>query len=210
MRWESPGDLDPVVDIEGARKDPDLFLDNRKPPLILDEIQYAPEIVNAIKRCVDQDRRAGQYVLTGSQQWGVLKSLSESLAGRAVLVDLEGFSVAESCGLGDRVPWLKKWLDAPNPSFLESVSRAPFEMTVYERIWRGQLPEATTLPLDVIPDFLSSYRRTYIERDVRLLADVSDAQTFGRFLGLAGALAMTQDSANQRPTVIGGLGFTTL
>jgi len=88
--------LDPVTDVEGARRDPDLFLDNRKPPLVLDEIQYAPDLVTAIKRRVDRDRRPGQYVLTGSQRWGVLRSLSESLAGRAVLIDMEGFSDAES------------------------------------------------------------------------------------------------------------------
>jgi len=84
--------FDPAVDVGNARRDPDLFLDNHAAPLILDEIQYAPELVAAIKRRVDRapgarsvGRKAGMYVLTGSQQWSVLKSASESLAGRAEL-----------------------------------------------------------------------------------------------------------------------------
>jgi hypothetical protein len=189
--------LDPAIDVEGARRDPDLFLENRKAPLVLDEIQYAPELVGAIKRRVDRDRKPGQYVLTGSQQWGVLKSLSESLAGRAVLIELEGFSVAEATGLGDRPPWFRHWLSTPGHAFPSLVELVPSTMSLYERIWRGHLPEALSLPLDVIPDFHASYRRTYIERDVRLLANVSDAQVFGRFLGLAGALTAQEVNGSQ-------------
>jgi predicted AAA+ superfamily ATPase len=90
--------FDPAMDIGNARHHPDLFLDNHPPPLVLDEIQYAPELVAAIKRRVDRiraaepaDRAPGLYVLTGSQQWSVLKSASESLAGRAAFLDMEGF-----------------------------------------------------------------------------------------------------------------------
>ena len=84
--------LDPIVDIGNARADPDLFLDNHPSPLILDEIQYAPELVPAIKRRVDNNKQAGMYILTGSQQWSVLKSISESLAGRAILINLDSCS----------------------------------------------------------------------------------------------------------------------
>ena len=93
-RWDAVV-FDPALDVGNARADPDLFLDNHPAPLVLDEIQYAPELVPALKRRVDRVRRPGQYVLTGSQQWSVLKSASESLAGRAVFLDLEGFSLAE-------------------------------------------------------------------------------------------------------------------
>ena len=88
--------LDPVIDVENVRQDPDLFLDNHpRSPLLLDEIQYAPELVAAIKRRVDRDRRPGQFVLTGSQQWEVMKSLAESLAGRAVFIEMNGFNLAD-------------------------------------------------------------------------------------------------------------------
>ena len=72
--------FDPVIDIENAKRDPDLFLANRRPPVILDEIQYVPELVPAIKRRIDKDRSSGQYLITGSQQWQVMKNISESLA----------------------------------------------------------------------------------------------------------------------------------
>ena len=85
--------FDPVIDVENARQDPELFLNNRLPPVILDEIQYAPELISAIKRRVDRDRRPGQYILTGSQQWGVLRSVSENFAGKTVFLDFEGFRV---------------------------------------------------------------------------------------------------------------------
>ena len=82
--------FDPVVDVGNARADPELFLQNHPSPLILDEIQYCPEVVSCIKRRVDEDKHPGMYILTGSQQWSVLKSISESLAGRAVFMDLNG------------------------------------------------------------------------------------------------------------------------
>ena len=85
--------FDPFVDIENARKDPDLFLSNHKTPLILDEIQYAPELVSALKRKIDQNRSPGQYFLTGSQQWSVIQSMSESLAGRTAFIHLNGFAL---------------------------------------------------------------------------------------------------------------------
>ncbi|OGT52456.1 MAG: hypothetical protein A3F17_01645 [Gammaproteobacteria bacterium RIFCSPHIGHO2_12_FULL_41_15] len=75
--------FDPVQDIQNARADPELFLNNNPPPVILDEIQYAPELIPAIKRRIDTLQKPGLYLLIGSQQWGVLKEVSESLAGRA-------------------------------------------------------------------------------------------------------------------------------
>lgn len=75
--------FDPVNDIAGAKGDPDIFLDNYPSPLILDEIQYAPELVPAIKRRVDVGKQNGMYILMGSQQWAVIKNVAESLAIKA-------------------------------------------------------------------------------------------------------------------------------
>lgn len=187
--------FDPVVDVENARQDPDLFLANHRTPLVLDEIQYAPELVASIKRRIDQDRRPGQYLITGSQQWGVLSSIAESLAGRAVFLDLEGFCLAELAG--STASWLAAWLQAPR-AFLDSQPRRlPLERNLYEQLWRGWLPEAATLDLEVIPEFYAAYQRTYIERDVRLLAEVSDWQLFGRFLQLAAALTAQEINHSQ-------------
>ncbi len=100
--------FDPVEDIENARQDPTFFLKNRPSPLILDEIQYAPEVVASIKRKIDKDRSPGQFILTGSQQWGVMKHLADSLAGRAVILELEPFSLGEVAENSPKRPWLKR------------------------------------------------------------------------------------------------------
>ncbi len=188
--------FDPVLDVGNARQDPELFLNNRRPPLILDEIQYAPELVPVIKRRIDQDRSPGQYILTGSQQWGVLRSVAESLAGRAVFLDLECFSLAEAADRSD-CTWLQNWLADPVLFFKQGVQRLKMSHTLYEQLWRGFLPEAQFLPLDTIPDFHAAYQRTYIERDVRLLADISDWQLFGRFLRLVAALTAQEINFSQ-------------
>ncbi len=180
--------FDPAQDIGNARQDPDLFLDNHPTPLILDEIQFAPELVAAIKRRVDQNRTPGQYLLTGSQQWSVLRNLAESLAGRAVFLDLEGFSLGEVAQQGPASAWLPVWLQDPSGFLAGQHTRLQLPYNPFELIWRGSLPEATRLPLEVLPDFWAAYFRTYVERDVRLLAEVADWHLFGRFVRLAAAL----------------------
>ena len=189
--------FDPVIDVENARQDPELFLNNHPTPLILDEIQYAPELVASIKRRIDLDRAPGQYILTGSQQWGVMKSMSESLAGRAVFLDLYSFCLLEISQSDFTMPWIVRWLDSPDVFLAKRQSRLPAKITLYEQLWRGFLPEAQFLSLDVIPDFLGAYQRTYIERDVRLLAEVSDLQLFGRFLQLVSALTAQEINFSQ-------------
>jgi predicted AAA+ superfamily ATPase len=142
--------FDPVIDVENARKDPELFLNNHRTPLVLDEIQYAAELVPSVKRSIDRNRAPGQYLITGSQQWGVLKSIAESLAGRAVFLDLEGFTLAEIARSTSQRPWLAAWLEDPT-SFLElRPERLVLEATLYEQLWRGWLPEAQLLPCDSV------------------------------------------------------------
>lgn len=180
--------FDPVQDIGNARKDPDLFLDNHPAPVILDEIQYVPELVAALKRRVDRDRRPGLYLVTGSQQWHVLRNMAESLAGRATFLDMEGFCLGELAGADPGAAWLRAWLEDP-PGFLRRDWKTlPLPYGPAEVVWRGSLPEATSLPREVLPDFWSSYFRTYVERDVRLLAEVTDWHAFGDFVRLAAAL----------------------
>lgn len=196
--------FDPVVDVENARQDPDLFLDNHPgSPLLLDEIQYAPELVAAIKRRVDKDRKPGQFVLTGSQQWEVMKSLAESLAGRAVFIEMDGFSLAEMSGQIDGAGWLASWLEDPEGFVCGGYDLVTLEHTLYETLWRGFLPDATTLPIEMVADFHEAYIKTYIERDVRLLADVSEWQTFSRFIRLVAALTAQEINYSQLGREIG-------
>ena len=89
--------FDPVIDIGNARQDPELFLDQYPPPVILDEVQYVPDLLAVIKRRADEDRRPGQYLLTGSQNPMLLESVSESMAGRVAVLDLHFLSLSERC-----------------------------------------------------------------------------------------------------------------
>lgn len=179
--------FDPAIDVENARKDPELFLKNRKIPLILDEVQYAPELISLLKRKIDEDQSSGQYLLTGSQQWGVLKNVSESLAGRAVFVDLEGFSLLEIANIEEESSWLERWLENPDDFIKFKHNKIDLPNTLFEHLWIGGMPKVQFLKFENIQNFHSAYQRTYIERDIRLLANISDLQLFGRFVRLVAA-----------------------
>jgi predicted AAA+ superfamily ATPase len=141
--------FDPVIDVGNARSDPELFLNNHPAPLILDEIQYCPEVVSCIKRAVDRNKHPGMYILTGLQQWSVIKSISESLAGRAVFLDLEGFMLSE---INESIPsssWLERYLDNPQSFVKEKHDTIPIKRTIYEYLWRGWLPEMDAIPEDL-------------------------------------------------------------
>jgi predicted AAA+ superfamily ATPase len=194
--------FDPVTDIENARLDPDLFLDNHPGPAVLDEIQYAPELVAALKRRIDRiGDRPGQYVLTGSQQWQVMRVLTESLAGRAVFVDLHGLSLAEWGDAPDAL-WVRDWLAAPG-AIPSRTSGRRLGKPLNRWLWRGSLPGTLTVDDAWIPAFWDGYQRTYIERDARALADLHDWQQFGLFLRLAGALTAQEVNASQLGREIG-------
>lgn len=195
--------FDPVHDIQNARVDPELFLENNPPPLILDEIQYVPELVPIIKRRVDKSKKAGQYILTGSQQWGILKHISESLAGRAAISHLDGFSLSELAEKAATTPWIERWLNDPDSFFDTIPNRLNLPFTLYEQLWRGFFPEARFLDLSLIPTFHYSYQSTYIQKDIRLLADISDISLFGRFIRLAAAMSAQEINYSQLGREIG-------
>ena len=183
--------FDPVIDLGNAREDPELFLDQYPPPLILDEVQYAPELLTVIKRRVDEDSTPGQYLLTGSLNLMLLRSVSESMAGRVAVLELPFLSLAERCGHAATAhPWVED-LFAPDPlSRLRRHQRLPpraIEATLASRLWRGGFPRHLDHDDEILPDLLSSYVRTYVERDVRSVAAVEDAALFTRFVGLCAA-----------------------
>lgn len=142
-----------MIDIGNARNDPELFLKNHRPPLILDEIQYCPELIPSIKRLVDESKKPGMFILTGSQQWSVMKSICESLAGRAVFLDIEGFSLGEIAETVSEQSWLLRYLDDPWKFVKSEQTRLNLKRTIYECIWRGFLPEMDFLPEDLAGDF---------------------------------------------------------
>jgi len=175
--------LDDPLALNLARQDPALFMQRFPPPVLIDEIQYAPGLLPYIKLAVDNDRQPGQFWLTGSQQFQVMNNVSESLAGRVGIMRLFGLSRRECLGQGkNQQPFLPSVELFHNQ---RSGSRTLHEL--YAAIWRGSFP---ALALDAGMDwdmFLSSYVQTYLQRDVRDLAQVGDEMAFLRFLRTAAA-----------------------
>ena len=195
--------FDPVNDIAGARSDPDLFLDNYPAPLILDEIQYAPQLVPALKRRIDHKKENRQYILTGSQQWSVMKNIAESMAGRAVFINLSGFCLSEIAEQISEKNWLARWLENPDAFIRNPSARLNLSRTVYEQLWRGWLPKADFLDMDLIQTYYRGYMQTYLERDVRMIADISALDELGKFTQLVSALTAQEINYSQLGREIG-------
>jgi uncharacterized protein len=175
---------DPLV-LSLAKEDPALFMQRFPPPVLIDEIQYAPELLPYIKMEVDKNRQPNLFWLTGSQQFHLMKGVSESLAGRVGVVHLLGLSRRELMGHSrESRPFL------PTPDKIKSGSGSAETLTLkelYRLIWRGSFP-AIALNKDMDRDlFYSSYVQTYLQRDVRDLARVGDEMAFLRFLRAAAA-----------------------
>lgn len=173
---------DPLI-LNLAKQDPALFLQRFPPPVFIDEIQYAPELLPYIKMEADRRHESGLFWLTGSQQFHLMKGVSESLAGRVAVIQLMGLSERELSGHGDESrPFL--------PSSEQIQIRSGANLTLkqlYRLIWRGAFP-AIALNNDMDRDlFYSSYTRTYLQRDIRELSRVGDEMAFLRFLRAAAA-----------------------
>lgn len=201
--------FDPVIDVGNARQDPEFFIDQHPPPIILDEIQYAPELLPVIKRRIDRREAPGQYFLTGSQNLSLLRNVSESLAGRAVVLELGPLTLAERRGLrvAPHPAWLQRLLDAAGalPDFAshERLRGEGLLTTVFEVLWRGGYPRTLDLSPEFIVDVMQSYVRTYVERDIRALANVQDQQQFSRFLALCAAMTAQEINHSQMGRDIG-------
>ena len=168
---------------ELALNDPELFLQRYKAPLIIDEIQYAPSILSYIKIAVDNSDKKGQYWLTGSQQFHMMKNVTESLAGRVAIVDLKGLSLKELDGL-EQAPFIPT---ADNIENMRKSSKYHDLTDIYERIWRGSYPEVNTNTDTDWETFYKSYLRTYIERDIKDLNAVKNEMDFIKFLKVLAA-----------------------
>ncbi|MBC2716035.1 MAG: ATP-binding protein [Desulfobacteraceae bacterium] len=175
---------DPLV-LSLAKEDPALFMQRFPPPVLIDEIQYAPDLLPHIKMAVDRDRKPSLFWLTGSQQFHLMKGVSESLAGRIGVIHLLGFSRRESVG---RKHECKPFL--PVADLIQDRLKTGNKITLkelYRLIWRGSFPEIS-LNENIDRDlFYSSYVQTYLQRDIRDLARVGDEMAFLRFLRAAAA-----------------------
>ena len=166
-----------------AKNDPKLFLQLHQPPVIIDEVQYAPELFTYIKIYVDEHHMPGAFWLTGSQIYRLMRGVQESLAGRVALLHLSPLSQREIAGAPPK-PFAVDF----DALLAESKAMPPVSVPeMYERIWKGCMPGLLSGQQSERDIFYSSYISTYIERDVRELSGTIDALKFNRFVTAAAA-----------------------
>lgn len=161
-----------------AKEDPELFLQQYQPPLIIDEIQYAPELLPYIKIQADSRKQNGLYYLTGSQMFYMMKNVSESLAGRTGILSMYSLSRAEIENR-ESVPFL--------PDRIKIVSSDDTITDIFEKIYRGGMPRMITDKGLLPEDYFGSYMQTYLERDIRDLITIKDENKFLKFISCVAA-----------------------
>ncbi len=169
--------LDDPIARQTAIEDPALFLQRYKPPVIIDEIQYAPEILPYIKLYVDAHKKRGDFWLTGSQMFHMMKNVSESLAGRVGIIPMLGLSASE---LNETESAAYKTDPQILMNRLKKVKKMDLQQ-VFDRIFKGSMPALYDIDQDV-ERFYASYVSTYIQRDIHELTQVADEMAFLRFL----------------------------
>ncbi len=179
--------LDNLKARELAINDPELFLDTYKAPLIIDEFQYAPNLLSYIKIIIDNkkfdsvmgktERGTAMYYLTGSQSFLSMKDVTESLAGRVGIMEMYGLSTREICGVsGVSISMDIDDIRKRDVSKINSVDG------IFDVIFRGSYPELYIRNDIKLEDFYDGYVKTYIERDIRDLIKVSDELAFMKFM----------------------------
>jgi len=181
--------LDNMMARQLAQSDPALFLQTYPPPVLIDEVQYAPELFGQIKLLCDESEQTGQFWLTGSQQYKMMQRARESLAGRIGILTLYALSQAEKFGFR-----FDNELDFSLDCLRARQALAPQNnvRTVFEHIWRGGMPQVLRADAEQRQEYYNSYVNTFLLRDVAELGGVTDALRFGKFLTACAALAAAQ------------------
>ncbi|HBU11541.1 MAG TPA: ATPase, partial [Clostridiales bacterium] len=168
-----------------AVEEPAAFLQLNPPPVFIDEVQYAPQLFPYIKMSLDKSRQKGDYFLTGSQSFELMKNVTESLAGRAGILELLGLSLREMRNESWKEPFL------PTLDYLMRRKKSKINLTITE-VWqiihRGCMPELFVQPAFSWQNFYSDYVKTYMERDVRKLTQVADEGEFLKFMTVCAAM----------------------
>lgn len=186
--------LDDLTDRALAKSDPAMFLQLHSAPVLIDEVQYAPELFSQIKRIVDERRSPGAFWLTGSQPFRLMKLAGESLAGRAAILHMDALSRREARGVPSVGPF-EVSLDAfrDRISGMEPVATPSF----FNEIWRGALPGLVSGEVRKRDIFYSSYVQTYVERDVRDLFPGVDPVAFTHLLAAVACRAGQQVNVHE-------------
>jgi len=176
--------LDDLHDRDMARNDPKLFLQLHKPPVFIDEVQYAPELFTYIKIFVDEHQNPGDFWLTGSQVYRLMRGVQESLAGRVCLLNMSSLSQAEVCGAPTR-PFV---VDLDKLMTREKVVRSINMPELFQRIWIGGMPALISGQFTDRRAVYSSYISTYIDRDIKEISGTVDSLKFMNFITATAAL----------------------
>ena len=168
--------LDDEVLREQAKNDPKLFLEEHPAPLLIDEVQYAPNLFSYIKINVDKENKNGMYWLTGSQQFHLMKNVSESLAGRVGIINLNSLMYSEIVE-NNR----KELFDPAKLNEMKTMPKIDVNK-LYEIIYKGGMP-TLYMEKEMFRDiYFSSYVDTYISRDVRELTEIGNELSFRKFI----------------------------
>jgi len=177
--------LDDLTEREMAKNDPKMFFQIHKPPVFIDEVQYAPELFPYIKMHIDKTHNPGDFWLTGSQAFKLMKGVQESLAGRVCLLNMSTMSQAEICGVSSQ----------PFELNVDKLSERAKEVSsidtpaLYGRIFNGGMPALASGQFTDRRAVYSSYISTYIDRDVKELSGAIDSLKFMNFITSTSALA---------------------
>mgnify|MGYP001291955069 CR=1 FL=1 len=196
---------DPVLRNQAVQQPATFFLDS-PPPICIDEVQYAPGLFPYIKIQIDQTKQKGLFYLSGSQQFHMMKNVSESLAGRVGILNLLGISLRERFGISFDHPFV------PDAAYLEGRKNdaAPLAYKdIWQTIFRGSMPELVSNSQADWQMYYATYVRTYIERDVRELSQVADELKFYQFMTAVTAMngqllnmaSLSRDVGVSQPTI---------
>lgn len=162
-----------------ALSDPALFLQRYTPPLLIDEIQYAPQLLSYIKMYADNGAQNGDIWLTGSQRLPLMQGVTESLAGRVGIIDLQGLSANEINGTNNTDPFLPETDQLFNRM---NHARKQSLKEIYQLIWQGSMPAMYNGGEQDWQSYYASYVQTFLQRDVMKLLQINDEMVFFRFL----------------------------
>lgn len=170
--------LDDLNERNLAKSDPELFLQIHKTPLLIDEVQYAPELFTYIKISVDKNCKPGDFWLSGSQAFKLMQGIQESLAGRVAVLSLTSLSQAELSD-SDMRPFS---VDLESLSARRKERKAADTNDIFSRIFRGSMPAIVSGKNTNSHIFYNSYLSTYIEKDVNYISNNIDSLKFLRFI----------------------------
>jgi len=181
--------LDNLMARDLAKNDPVLFFQTYKPPIIIDEVQFAPELFSQIKIMCDESTETGLFWLTGSQQYTMMKDIRETLAGRVGILELFSLSKSEK----DELFWSNE-LDFSLSCLQERQAQTAKNdiVNIFEHIWCGGMPQVLKADFEQRQEYFESYINTYVMRDVGGLGGITDTLRFGKFLTACAALVSEQ------------------